>query len=250
MEGLNELALFSGAGGGILGGKLLGWSTVCAVELDPYARRVLLSRQRDGALNRFPIWDDARTFDGAPWRGSVDIITAGWPCTDISAAGQGAGIRGEQSGLWSEVARLVSEIRPRYAFLENSPLLTRRGLDCVLSDLAEIRYDAVWAVIGASELGAPHKRERIWILCTPQRDLYNSDCTQRKGNKRSQRVGETHTHTSCADWWEDQPPINRVANGVAHQLDRLRCIGNGQVPAVARHAFLQLFRETERGRTW
>src|SRR3954462_15521300 len=103
---MRELALFAGAGGGILGGKLLGWRTVCAVELDPYCRRVLLARQRDGWLPRFPVWDDVRTFDGRRWGGAVDVVSGGFPCTDISAAGRGAGIDGEASGLWREMARI------------------------------------------------------------------------------------------------------------------------------------------------
>ena len=89
--GLRELALFAGAGGGILGGILLGWRTVCAVEIDAYCRHVLLARQRDGILDRFPIWDDVCTFDGRPWRGSVDVISGGFPCQDISVAGRGGG---------------------------------------------------------------------------------------------------------------------------------------------------------------
>ena len=89
---MNELALFAGAGGGILGGRLLGWRTVCAVEIDPYARRVLLARQADGCLGRFPIWDDVRTFDGKRWQGTVDVVSGGFPCQDITAAGKGSGI--------------------------------------------------------------------------------------------------------------------------------------------------------------
>lgn len=123
---LNELALFAGAGGGILGSRLLGWRTVCAVEFDRYARDVLLARQNDGCLDPFPIWDDVRTFDGRPWRGIVDVVSGGFPCQDISAAGAGAGIEGEKSGLWSEMARVIREVRPRYAFIENSPMLTSR----------------------------------------------------------------------------------------------------------------------------
>jgi DNA (cytosine-5)-methyltransferase 1 len=86
---MNELALFAGAGGGILGGKLLGWRTVCAVEFAPYPRSVLLARQRDGVLEPFPIWDDVRTFDGHPWRGHVDVVSGGFPCQDISVSGGG-----------------------------------------------------------------------------------------------------------------------------------------------------------------
>lgn len=161
---MNELALFAGAGGGILGGHLLGWRTVCAVEWADYPRRVLLARQRDGILPRFPIWDDVQTFDGKPWRGRVDVISGGFPCQDISAAGKGAGIDGAKSGMWHHMARIVREVRPRFVFVENSPMLTSRGLGRVLGDLAAMGYDAEWGVLGADDCGAPHKRDRIWIL--------------------------------------------------------------------------------------
>lgn len=167
-EGLRELALFAGAGGGILGGHLLGWRTVCAVEYNAYARSVLLARQNDGTLPPFPVWDDVRTFDGKPWRGLVDVVSGGFPCQDISAAGKGAGLEGERSGLWSEFARIISEVRPRYAFIENSPMLTNRGLDRVLCDLAAMGFDAEWGVISAENTGAPHGRERIWIVAKSQ----------------------------------------------------------------------------------
>ena len=163
-EQLNELALFAGAGGGILGGHLLGWRTVCAVEFAAYPRSVLLARQRDGMLPLFPVWDDVRTFDGKPWRGSVDVISGGFPCQDISVAGKGDGLDGERSGLWSEMARIIGEVQPRFAFVENSPMLTSRGLDRVLADLSTLGYDAEWGVVGADDAGAPHRRERIWIL--------------------------------------------------------------------------------------
>ena len=163
---LNELALFAGAGGGILGGHLLGWRTVCAVEWDAYAASVLVARQNDGCLPPFPIWDDVQTFDGRPWRGRVDVVSGGFPCQDISSAGKGAGIEGERSGMWVEMARIIGEIRPQFAFVENSPMLTSRGLGRVLGDLAEMGYNARWGVMGAFHIGAPHKRERIWILAT------------------------------------------------------------------------------------
>ena len=165
---LYELSLFSGAGGGILGGLLLGWRTVCAVEIDPYARSVLLARQNDGALAPFPIWDDIRTFDGTPWRGIVDVVSGGFPCTDISAAGKGVGIDGENSGLWVEMARIIGEVRPRFAFVENSPVLTSRGLHRVLGDLAALGMDARYGVVSAADTGAPHLRERIWIVAYPK----------------------------------------------------------------------------------
>ena len=161
---MNELALFAGAGGGILGGKLLGWKTVCAVEWEPYPTSVLIARQNEGVLPPFPIWDDVRTFDGRPWRGRVDVVSGGFPCQDISAAGKGAGIDGARSGMWGHMARIIGEVRPRFVFVENSPMLTSRGLGRVLGDLASMGYDARWGVLGAVHAGAPHKRDRIWIV--------------------------------------------------------------------------------------
>ena len=124
--GLRVLELFAGAGGGILAGELLRHRTVCAVEYNAYARSVLLARQNDRTLAPFPIWDDVRTFDGKPWRGIVDLVSGGFPCQDISAAGRGAGIEGERSGLWGEMARIICEVRPRFVIVENSPKLTSR----------------------------------------------------------------------------------------------------------------------------
>ena len=161
---MNELALFAGAGGGILGGKLLGWRTVCAVEWEPYPAGVLAQRQNDSVLEPFPIWDDVQTFDGNPWRGIVDVVSGGFPCQDISAAGKGAGIDGDRSSMWYQMARIISEIRPRFVFVENSPLLVERGLAVVLGDLAKLGFDAAWTCVSAGNTGAPHQRDRIWIV--------------------------------------------------------------------------------------
>lgn len=161
---MNELALFAGAGGGILGGHLLGWRTVVAVERDAYAAQVLAQRQNDGALPAFPIWSDVCSFDGKPWRGLVDVVSGGFPCQDISVAGGGAGLDGERSGLWEQMRRIIGEVRPDFVYVENSPALTSRGLGRVLGDLAELGYDAEWGVLGANDVGAPHQRKRIWIV--------------------------------------------------------------------------------------
>jgi DNA (cytosine-5)-methyltransferase 1 len=222
--GLRELALFAGAGGGILGGHLLGWRTVCAVEHDAYAASVLIARQNDGSLPPFPIWDDVCTFDGRPWRGRVDVVAGGFPCQDISSAGKGAGIDGQRSGLWREMARIVGEVRPRYVFVENSPMLVRRGLAVVLGDLAALGYDARWGVLGAHDVGAPHKRDRIWIVADADKQRAQVSAA---GEQPTKQVPER------ASWWETEPGVDRVVDGVARRLDRLRCIGNGQVPAVA-----------------
>lgn len=152
---MNELALFAGGGGGILAGSLLGWRTIGAVEIEDYPRRILLQRQRNGLLPKFPIWDDVRSFDGRPWRGYVDLISGGFPCQDISVVGKGAGISGTRSGLWTEMHRIICEVRPGWVFVENSPMLLARGMERVLGDLASAGYNAAWMVLGADDVGAP-----------------------------------------------------------------------------------------------
>ncbi len=230
---MNELALFAGAGGGILGGKLLGWRTVCAVEIDSFCRRVLLARQRDGMLGRFPIWDDVTTFDGDPWRGRVDVVSGGFPCQDISHMGKGEGIEGKRSGLWAEMARIVGEVQPKFVFVENSPMLLVRGLHRVLGDLATLGYDARWGIILAENAGAPHKRKRIWILAYSDRE---------RQEIISKWFCRSFTRWCChSGTWGgrrmDQPGIVRVVDGVADQLDRIGAVGNGQVPAVVKLAW-------------
>ena len=260
---MNELALFAGAGGGILGGHLLGWRTVCAVEWEPYPASVLCARQNDGFLPPFPIWDDVQTFDGRPWRGIVDVVSGGFPCQDISAAGGGAGIDGERSGMWKEMARVIHEVRPQFVFVENSPMLTSRGLGTVLGDLASLGFDAKWGVLGAADVGAPHQRDRIWIVAdsrhlrwknrpesTEEKFYEASGCgskladTSDEGNVRgnwSQTNADSKTRgggrNGDVQWWEAEPDVGRVADGVAARVDRLKAIGNGQVPEVARRAW-------------
>jgi DNA (cytosine-5)-methyltransferase 1 len=200
-DGLRELALFAGAGGGILGGLLHGWRTVAAVEIEDYPRRVLLQRQADGILPRFPIWDDVCTFDGKPWRGKVDVVSGGFPCQDISCAGKGAGLGGERSGLWSEMVRIIGEVRPQFVFVENSPMLVSRGLEVCLSDLAEMGYDARWGVVGADDAGAPHRRKRIWIVAhTNNRGLPRQDvCKEQSWRGKVERTGKVRAESDVAD---------------------------------------------------
>jgi DNA (cytosine-5)-methyltransferase 1 len=302
---LNELALFAGAGGGILGGKLLGWRTVCAVEWEPYPASVLVARQNDGLLPPFPIWDDVQTFDGKPWRGIVDVVSGGFPCQDISSAGRGAGIDGERSGMWREMARIIHEVRPRFAFVENSPMLTSRGLGTVLGDLASMGFDARWGVLGAADVGANHQRDRIWIVAKnvanskslrygnggKERDFFKKDgrqirsmrsiisstgeqsndlaysssigheftehkiqtrrdsikfssknisdsnVPQQQRGSISSGVQQKDSYTCDSRWWEVEPDVGRVADGVASRVDRLKAIGNGQVPLCAATAW-------------
>jgi DNA (cytosine-5)-methyltransferase 1 len=269
---VNELALFAGAGGGILGGKLLGWRTVCAVEWEPYPASVLCARQNDKVLETFPIWDDVQTFDGKPWRGIVDVVSGGFPCQDISAAGKGVGIDGERSGMWGEMARIIHEVRPRYAFVENSPMLTSRGLGRVLGDLASMGFDARWGVLGAADVGANHQRDRIWILAKwrgqlphsqhnrirrweqqqesikkENGEISNSTSIRQQGQRKYEQ--SINTEEGCnwkanyvepigsSDFWKVEPNVGRVVDGLASRMDRLKSIGNGQVPLCAATAW-------------
>ena len=247
---MNELALFAGAGGGLLAASQLGWRTRCAVEIDPYARKCLLARQRDGVLERFPIWDDVKTFNGSQWRGSIDIVSGGFPCQDISSAGRGGGIAGEKSGLWKQMARIIGEVRPEYVFVENSPLLVVRGLGTVIGDLSALGYDCRWGIVGAHHTGANHQRDRIWIAGK----MAYPNSAQRKGGKLSGRAQSKNTNSSFSRWWQTEPNVGRVVDGLAARLDksrtdlihrdskvetvvpnrvkRLKAIGNGQVPAA------------------
>jgi DNA (cytosine-5)-methyltransferase 1 len=232
-EQFRELALFAGAGGGILGSNLLGWRTVCAVERDAYASQVLAQRQNDGCLEPFPIWSDVCSFDGRPWKGRIDVVSGGFPCQDISSAGKGAGISGERSGLWKQMARIIGEVEPPYAFIENSPMLRTRGLSTILEDLAEMGFDAEWGCIGASSVGAPHKRERLWIVAAHPNREYRRAKPQQQGGNGERAWGESAR--GC--WWYTEPNVGRLANGVAHRVERHRALGNGQVPAVAAAAW-------------
>lgn len=154
---MRHLDLFSGIGGFALAARWANWRTIGFCELDPYCQKVLTKN-----FPGVPIHDDIKTYTGS--EGSADIITGGFPCQDISVAGTGVGIEGERSGLWSELARIIGEVRPRYAVLENVAALLSRGLDRVTGDLAEIGYDCEWHCIPASAVGAPHRRDRIWIV--------------------------------------------------------------------------------------
>lgn len=165
---LRSISLFAGGGGLDLGLEASGVVTVCRVEHEAYAAAVLAARSEDGALDPAPVWSDVSTFDGRPWRGRVDLIAGGFPCQDISHAGKQAGIEGERSGLWKEFLRIIREVGPRYVFVENVSALLVRGLDVVLGDLASSGFDAEWECFRASDVGAPHRRERVFILAHAQ----------------------------------------------------------------------------------
>lgn len=161
---LNGLDLFAGIGG--LSLALSPWvETIAYCENNRYAQSVLLSRMAQGTLDIAPIWDDVRTFNAVDVQNfPIDIITAGFPCQDISVAGTGKGLAGQRSGLFYEVARIASEVRPQFLFLENVPRITSLGGTEVVRTLTELGYDTRWCVISAKAVGANHKRERWFLL--------------------------------------------------------------------------------------
>jgi site-specific DNA-cytosine methylase len=161
------ISLFTGAGGLDLAVRIALPSAraVCYVENDVAVARILAARIADGSLDAAPVWSDVRTFDGSAWRGRVAGIIGGFPCTDLSVAGKRAGITGERSGLWFEYLRIIREVQPRWVFIENVPaVIAFPAGGIVLGGLAENGFDAEWISVRASDVGAPHKRERVFIL--------------------------------------------------------------------------------------
>jgi len=315
---LRELSLFTGAGGGLLGSLILGWRTVAAVEIDPYCQRVLCakggyvadaeaarSRQDDtdlpggrvGEVTRtdgkrgarrsdrgggpacrgFPVHSDIRTFHPTP--GSCDIVTGGFPCQPFSQAGKRLG-EDDPRNMWPHAVRVLRESGAPLGFFENVPGLLSGGyFGTVLGDLAESGFDAEWCVLGADDVGAPHRRKRLWILAYSASNLRRAPRHDRRvapdgagdrgglspwwcdpadvgnglGAGLEERQGESGDDGAqqppaertgeCGDPWLAEPYVGRVAAGVASRVDRLRALGNGQVPQTMAAAFAYLARE-------
>jgi DNA (cytosine-5)-methyltransferase 1 len=265
-------SLFAGIGGFDLAARWMGWETAWFSEIDPYASAVL-AQHWPGVPNHGDITKiDFRAVE------PVDLLCGGFPCQDISNAGKRAGIDGERSGLWGEYARAIGELRPRYVVVENVAALLGRGLERVLGDLAALGYDAEWEVLSAADVGAPHERERLWLVAYP-------DCTglaKRAGVPGIHR-GEVGTsprqvaarHGPLAhpagtgrhgagslgprseigagalgeptrpSWWATEPDVGRVAHGVSARVDRLTCLGNAIVPLCAFQGPFQVVAERE-----
>lgn len=256
---MKVLDLFSGIGGFSIGLERAGMRTVGFCEIDPYCREVL-ARHWPGV----PVHDDVRTLSGI----DADVICGGFPCQDLSVAGDGAGLAGARSGLWSEYLRLINEGKPAWAIIENVVALRSRGLDQVLRQLAEIGYDAEWYCIPAAAIGAFHRRDRIWIVAYPQREFIRQQPRRWHGSGGSSTAlaavdGETWAvadadaprlegwlrtelrecarqlstgasgASGIAGTWLAEPGIRRVADGVPNRSHRLRSLGNSIVPQIA-----------------
>lgn len=238
---LRVLDLFSGIGGFSLGlERTGGFETVAFCEIEEFPRKVLAKHWPD-----VPCYRDVRELTAAKLAAdgiAVDVITGGFPCQDISTAGKQAGIgEGTRSGLWSKIVRLICEIRPRYVIVENvanllsGPSEKRGGwFGRVLGDLAECGYDAEWENIPAAALGAPHRRERVWLVAHP--DSAGPQGRQKAGDAESLGARSLQLFERCADLrgaaWRTEPCVGRVANGVPDRAHRLKALGNAVVPQI------------------
>lgn len=250
MGKLRVLSLFAGIGGFDLGlERTGGFKTVAFCEIEPFAVRVL-NKNWAGV----PVYDDVRTLTGERLAAdgiAVDVICGGFPCQDLSVAGRRAGIEAERSGLWTELARLVREIRPQYVLVENVGGLLAgpseypgRWFGRVLGDLAEIGYDAEWDCIPAAAIGAPHLRDRVWLMAYPQqeqrvRPVFDADhaaeTARRNATEWLQNGVRPEMGTplrSIPGRWMDQPDPVGVADGVSDWPHRLAALGNAVVPQI------------------
>lgn len=272
-------SLFAGIGGLELGLERAGMKVKWQVEIDDYATKVLekhwphVARWRD--ITTFPPdaeseqgrdkpedlangqgWNSGAVIGsgGSEWR--VDLICGGFPCQDISYAGKGAGLDGERSGLFYEAIRVVGLIKPRFVLLENVAALLNRGLSDVLGTLASIGYSAEWHCLQAADVGAPHIRDRVFVIAysdtespsenkqqtnnqrvSPQPRRIRDDLANTSGPRLEERKGPPkewpYPTATRSNWWSTEPDLGRVANGVPKRVDRLRCLGNAVVPQVA-----------------
>jgi DNA (cytosine-5)-methyltransferase 1 len=223
---MNELALFAGVGGGMLGTQELGIRTLCAVELDSFRRCVLVQRQNERHIrSAFPIWDDIRTFDGEAWRGRIEFISGGFPCQAFSKAARG---RNNAVDLWPEMRRVISEVMPTYVFAEN---VSTEAIEQAAHDCAEMGYKTEMLPLSAADPGGDHVRERYWLLA------YADDKSQLRGLVNAKMAGMQEL---CESVWEAGPDRSRVADGMAGRMERYEATGNGQVPIVAAAALWAL----------
>jgi len=258
MEDIHGLAICSGVGGLELGLHLaLGESyrTVCHIEREAFAAATLVARMEEKAMDKAPIWDDIATFDGGAWRGRINLISAGYPCQPFSFCGMARGTK-DKRHLWPHVARIISEVEPQRVFLENVAGHVVLGLNTVLGELTNIGYDAVWSTFSACEVGAPHMRQRLFVMADSRRIFRSRVCNSSNGSiigKEKKRHGKTPVGKSnrlisalgltdsVRGHWTSESCVGRTApDGLADRLDRIRACGNGVVPVVAAYAFRTL----------
>lgn len=259
---MRELSLFTGAGGGILGSKLLGWETVGYVEWEPYCQRVIRQRIEDGIFDKAPIFGDIRTFISEgyaeQYNGMVDVITGGFPCQPFSVAGKQLG-ENDHRNKWPETRECIRIIRPEFAYLENVTGLLGSGyFGTILSDIYEMGYNARWCVVSAENTGALHKRERLWIFVYPKcRGRESRPCENIRfkvkepiKQKSVDLRCESSNATIIDDWINSPKPVQRQEQQlgeffVKRDVSNTNCThGKGNECAVrseSEHALTELY---------
>jgi len=227
-------SLFAGIGGFDLGFERAGHTCLWQVEKDEWCRSKLAKHWPN--VKRYGDIHDV----GKHNLSTVDIICGGFPCQDVSVAGNRAGIKdGTRSGLWAEYNRIICELRPRYVVVENVPGLRSNGMGRVLGDLAASGYDARWYMLSAKDVGAPHLRKRVFIVA-------DTKSKQRNGSEDNARIkpqeqpfpelgDSSRAKRNEFDQWQVEPDVGRVAHGVPFRVDRLKALGNAVVPQCAEY---------------
>jgi DNA (cytosine-5)-methyltransferase 1 len=226
------LSLFAGVGGMDLGLERAGMRCVAQVELDDYCRSILARR-----WPRVPKFKDVRTFTRPQLRGRVDLVAGGFPCQDISSAGKKAGIGGARSGLWKEMLRIVRSFRPSYVLVENVAALRSRGLDVVLGDLAASGFNAEWDCLPAAAFGAPHLRDRLFIVAHAKRLGRDGASVLPDGDEAEPRPRAPTQNGGVVEGlgrrYRAYPRDLRMDDGAAAAVDRIRGCGNAVYPPTA-----------------
>jgi DNA (cytosine-5)-methyltransferase 1 len=233
------LDLFSGIGGFALAFEAAGFETVAFAEIEPYPCKVLAQHWPE-----VPNLGDVRAIDGDVYRGAIDVVCGGFPCQDISTAGKGAGIHGARSGLWFEMLRIIRGARPAFCLLENVPALRGLGADDVLEGLEEAGYTGRPFVVGAVHSGAPHRRQRAWIVAYADDERRPGQGTGALEQPRGaapfslrQALANTNNAGQSADWRQGQARDNlgRCGAPVDHPLRR-RYSAPGEEVCPGRHS--------------
>jgi DNA (cytosine-5)-methyltransferase 1 len=227
---LTHGSLFAGIGGFDLGFERAGIKTVWQVEIGPFCRKVLERH-----------WPNVERFNdvkecGADNLSRVDVVTGGFPCQDISQAGERAGIEGSRSGLWSEMWRIICDLRPQFVVVENVSALLERGMERVLHDLALGGFDAEWRVLSACQFGAPHTRERVFIVAYPTGyGLEGAGRSEEDGERLDawQAPETAPTPLRLGIWGNGTRSFAGMAHRVPNRMERLRGHGNVVIPQIA-----------------
>lgn len=281
------LSLCTGYGGIERGLELAGLEhrTVAYVEIEAFAIANLVAKMETGQMVAAPVWTDIKTLPVEPFRGSIDILTGGYPCQPFSAAGKRLG-KDDPRHLWPYISNLIRAIKPVRCFFENVQGHINLGLREVLRDLESLGYKTAWGVFSAVEVGAPHQRKRVFILAdTTDRRLSNRERpwvekNEKKGGRKVEseleRLRHAVAHTdnlrlqgvrpdsdtqgrqgqdkgsfrlrgraTTRHHWEVEPPVGRVVDGLEHRVDRLRLLGNGVVPQTAALAWTVLSKQIQ-----